>query len=81
MTATSIEIRHRIAMDGGSYLVIENVGTLAEIRWRVPTRSVADALVAERKRLLLKMISDISATAKAAVEDARHIDNMKAGHA
>jgi hypothetical protein len=42
-------IRHRIAVDGDDYVVIENYGDQPEKSWRVPNRILADKIVARRK--------------------------------
>lgn len=77
----TLEIRHRIGVIGDRFVVVENFGNQPEIRWDVPTREIAEALVKERKEALLNMVADISEDARQAVRDARHIDHMKSGRA
>ena len=76
-----LKIRHQILVDGGVYVVRETFGDQPRVEWRVPDLAAANALVAERKAMLLKIIASISDDARRAVEDARHIDNLKAGRA
>lgn len=77
----TLEIRHRILLSGTRFIVAENFGDQPEIRWNVPDRATADKIVAERRELLTEMVASISKEARQAVEDARDIDNMKAGRA
>jgi hypothetical protein len=78
----TLEIRHQIGMrpDGGLY-VRETFGDQPSVQWDVPDRATADALVTERREMLMKMVADISPDASDAVNEARHIDNLKAGTA
>jgi hypothetical protein len=77
---TTFNIRHRIAMGADGFRVIENFADQPAIVWDVSTRELAYALVEERKTMLLKMISRISKEAADAVANARHIDQLGAGH-
>jgi hypothetical protein len=76
-----LEIRHRIGTRGDKYVVIENFADQPAIVWEVPTRELAEALIASRKAMLLEMIANISSKHAKAVEERREIDNLKAGHA
>lgn len=78
---TTLEIRHRLWMDGAEYVVAENFGDQPETQWRVPDRASADALIEERKTMLTELVASISKRTRQAVENARHIDNLKAGRA
>lgn len=75
-----LEIRHRVAARGSVYVVIENFGDQPAIEFTCLTLEEAKTLVASRKALLLEMVASISDEARAAVDDARHINNLKAGH-
>lgn len=82
METTTLEIRHQILMTpSGGFYVRETFGDQPEIRWEVPDRATADALVAERRALLTQMVADISPDAREAVNDAIDIDYLKAGNA
>jgi hypothetical protein len=77
----TLEIRHQILADGDGCIVREHFGDQGPMEWKVPDRATADALVAERRDMLTKMVADISDEAREAVEDARHIDYLRAGNA
>ena len=76
-----LEIRHQILLRNGAYIVREFFGDRTPIVFRVPSREAADELVAERKAMLLEMVSAISVDSREAVYDARYVDNMRAGKA
>ena len=78
---TTLTIRHRLVLDGDRYVVIENFGDQPERRFDVANKADGELLIARRKARLLEMVSEISDEAKEAVEQARHIDNLKAGNA
>lgn len=77
----TLEIRHQISTDGAGFIVREMFGGQPAIEWRVPTLELAKRLADERRETLKEMVASISKEARAAVEDARHIDNLKAGKA
>ncbi|MBX3579943.1 MAG: hypothetical protein KF723_22295 [Rhizobiaceae bacterium] len=79
----TLEIRHRIGMrDDGSFFVRETFGDQPAATFEpIADRATADALVIERRDMLMKMVADISPEAADAVDDARIIDNLKAGNA
>jgi len=80
---TTLEIRHQISIDTetGDYVLREMFGGQPPQEWRLKTLDDAKALHAKRQSMLKELVASISAEARRAVEDAREIDNLKAGNA
>lgn len=76
---TTLTINHKILLDNDSnaYIVRETFGDRPYEEWRVSTFHEAEALVKERRKVLLEMIASSSEEARQAVEEARYIDNLR----
>lgn len=79
----TLEIRHQISVDTttGEYVLRETFGARPSQEWRLTSLDDAKALHAKRLAFLKELVARISPEARAAVEDAREIDNLKAGNA
>lgn len=78
-----LEIRHQISVDTatGKYHLRETFGKQAPMTFAFDTQAEAEAAAKQRMAFLKEMVASISPEARAAVEDARHIDNLRAGKA
>lgn len=79
----TLEIRHQISIDvaTGDYVLREVFGNQPQKEWRFASLDDAKAAHARRQSQLKELVANISPEARKAVEDARHIDNLKAGNA
>jgi len=79
----TLEIRHQILVDTetNDYVLRERFGSLPPQEWRLATLDEAKALHAKRQQMLKELVASISRVARHAVEDAREVDNLKAGNA
>lgn len=77
----TLEIRHQLSIDAKGYVVREVFGAQKPMVFRVATADEGKALIERRKAILMEMVASISDDAREAVENARHVDNLKAGNA
>lgn len=78
---SALEIRHQIYAVGMEFVVREIFGEQKPIEFWLASRMEADALVERRRQELSEMVAAISPEARNTVEEAVHIDRLKAGHA
>ena len=75
-------IRHQIYADAdGLFRVRETFGDQRPVEFVAATLQRAEQIAESRRSFLLDMVASLSPAAKLAVEDARYVDNVKAGHA
>lgn len=79
----TLEIRHQISIDPETreYVLREMFGAQPPMEWRFASLDDAKAAHARRQSQLKELVASISPEARKAVEDAREIDNLKAGNA